>query len=250
MIRGLYTATNGMLYQRRKLDTIANNMANISTPGYKKDNTIVRPFQDELVVRIEKGEPNPVNEIGYINHGVYIERINTSFTDGNLEKTNELTHIAIQGDGFFTVLTEDGVRYTRDGSFHIDENGLLVTAEGYPVAGIDGQAIAVGDQSFEVDRAGNIIIAGNIVNQLQLVSFNNPLGLEKIGDNLFINAPGNEPIEFQGEVFQGYLETSNVDPTDEMVDLVVAARSYESSQRIIQMMDQILGKAVNEVGKV
>lgn len=250
MIRGLYTAANGMLYQRRKLDTIANNMANIYTPGYKKDTTVVRSFRDELVMRIEKGEADPVREIGHINHGVYIERIDTSFMDGNLEETNELTHLAIQGEGFFTVLTEDGVRYTRDGSFHIDENGLLVTAEGYPVAGVGGQAIQIGNQPFEVDRAGNIIIAGNVVNQLQLVSFNDPLGLQKVGDNLFISDPDNEAIEFQGEVFQGYLEASNVDPTDEMVSLIVAARSYESSQRIVQMMDQVLGKAVNEVGKV
>lgn len=250
MIRGLYTAANGMIYQRRKLDIISNNMANISTPGYKKDTAVVRPFRDELVMRIEKNKPNPLKKIGYINHGVYIERMDTSFVDGTLEESNELTHMAIQGEGFFTILTEDGVRYTRDGSFHIDANGFLVTAEGYPVAGRDGQAIEIGNRSFQVDRVGNIIIDGHIENQLQLVSFANPFALEKIGDNLYVSDPDNEIIEFQGELFQGYLETSNVDPTDEMVNLVVAARSYESSQRIIQMMDEILGKAVNEVGRV
>jgi len=250
VIRGLYTAANGMIHQRRKLDAIANNMANISTTGYKKDGVVSRPFQDELVMRIKKGEPNPVSPVGYINHGVYVERVNTFFTDGNLEETGELTHMAIQGEGFFTVLTEQGVRYTRDGSFHIDQNGILVTSEGYPVAGREEQPIYIGARTFEVDRSGNIIVDGNVLNQLQLVSFADLSRLEKTGDNLFVNDPENEVLEFEGEVFQGYLESSNVDPLEEMTNMIVAARNYESSQKIVQMMDEILGKAVNEVGKV
>ena len=110
MIRGLYTAANGMIHQRRKLDVIANNMANISTTGYKKDGIVSRPFQDELVMRIEKGEPNEVRPVGYINHGVYVERINTSFADGNLEEAGGQTHMAIQGGGVFTIMTGQGVR--------------------------------------------------------------------------------------------------------------------------------------------
>lgn len=250
MIRGLYTAATGMIYQRRRVDAISNNMANISTPGYKRDDVVGRTFKDELVLRIEKGNPGEVREVGPLNHGVYVEQMITSFIDGNLKKTDESTHMAIQGEGFFTILTEEGERYTRDGSFHINEDGILVTSEGYEVAGWDGEPIYIGNQSFEVDRKGNVIIDGNVVNQLQIVNFVDLSGLEKVGNNLFVNDLENEVVDFDGEVFQGYLEASNVDPTEEMADMIVAARSYESSQKIVQMMDQILGKAVNEVGKV
>lgn len=251
MIRGLYTAATGMINQQKKVEVIANNIANAHTPGYKRDDVASRSFHDELILRIEKGDKNKVREVGPLNHGVYVEEVVTSFRDGAINESNETTHMAIQGEGFFTVLTQQGERYTRDGSFHINQGGLLVTAEGLPVVGQAGQPIYIGDQPFEVDRAGNVIIGGNIVNQLQLINFGDFSKLEKIGNNLFQNTdPDNDVIDFGGEVLQGYLETSNADPANEITNMIVASRSYESSQKIVQMMDEILGKAVNEVGRV
>jgi flagellar basal-body rod protein FlgG len=251
MVRGLYTAATGMIHQARRLDTVANNIANISTRGFKKDQVINRAFDDELVLRLGRGQTALNRYIGTINHGVYAERVVTSFEQGSLQHTGENTHVAIKGQGFFTVITQEGERYTRDGGFMLDSLGRLVTADGWLVAG-QGGPIFLGTQDFVIDSQGNVMVDGVYVDRLRIVNFQDLQALRKVGHNLYTNSdPNTNPaVGFEGEVLQGFVEGSNVDVVKEMVDMMTATRNYESNQRIIRMIDESLSKTVNELGRV
>lgn len=250
MLRGIYTATTGMIQQSRRLDTIANNLGNANTTGYKRDKVLSRTFDDELLLRTGGGQATSRRRIGYINHGVYADEIVTSFEQGSLEQTYKSTDVAILGQGFFTILTDDGVRYTRDGTFSIDSNGRLVTGEGWPVLGEQGE-IYVHEDDYVIDAHGNITRGGSYVDTLLVVDFEDKETLHKIGDNQYLNIDANNPpVQFTGEIRQGFLEGSNVQPIKEIADMMAITRSYETNQRMIKMMDDTLGKAVNEVGRV
>ncbi|NLA52693.1 MAG: flagellar basal-body rod protein FlgF [Alcaligenaceae bacterium] len=250
MTRGLYTAATGMIHQTRRLDTVANNISNINTNGYKKDQVVTRSFSDELLLRLGKGQTPPSRRIGTINHGVTVDTVVTSYQQGALQQTGQNTHLALNGPGFFAVLTDDGERYTRDGGFMLDSLGRLVTADGWPVSGEMGP-IYVGTEDFTVDSLGYIMVDGVYIDRLQIVNFENPQALRKAGHNLFINPdPENEIVGFEGEVVQGFLEGSNVDAVKEVVEMVTATRNYESNAQVIRMIDDVLDKTVNEIGRV
>lgn len=250
MLRGLYTVTTGMIHQRKKLDTIANNLANSNTRGYKKDSLVSHSFKDELLLRVDNRNGTS-RRIGPINHGVYAQQVATLFEEGALRHTGEITDIALQGDGFFTIVTEEGPVYTRDGTFKVNDEGILTTISGQVVSGQNGP-ILVGHEEFEIDEQGDVFIHGDVhVDRLDLTSFADLSLLEKVGDNLFANNSGDNPVQvFQGQVIQGYAESSNVEPLEEMTDMIVVSRSYEASQRALQMIDETLAKTVNEVGSV
>ncbi|NMA96297.1 MAG: flagellar basal-body rod protein FlgF [Clostridiales bacterium] len=250
MLRGIYTAATGMIQQSRRLDTISNNLANVNTIGYKRDKVLNRSFEDELLLRTGGGQTSSRRIIGHINHGVYADEIVTSFEQGSLDQTYNETDVAILGEGFFTILTDDGVRYTRDGSFAIDNSGRLVTRGGWPVLGEQGD-IYIYDDNYVLDEHGNIFRGEDHIDRLLLVDFENKETLRKTGDNIYINIDEeNRPIQFNGELRQGFLEGSNVEPIKEIADMMAVTRLYETNQRIIKMMDDTLGKAVNEVGQV
>jgi len=251
MVRGLYAAATGMINQMTRLDKVANNIANVNTRGFKGDQVVSRAFDEELLLRVDKGQAPLNRHIGTINHGVYVDRVVTSFEQGSLQETGKATHVAIKGDGFFVILTDEGERYTRDGGFMLDSQGRLVTVDGWPVAGQMGP-IFVGTEDFVIDSEGNVTVNGVYVDRLRLVNFQDLQALRKVGHNLFINPdPANNPaIEFEGEVLQGFVENSNVDVVRETVDMITALRNYESNQKVIKMIDDVLSKTVNELGRV
>ncbi|HZJ83092.1 MAG TPA: flagellar hook-basal body protein, partial [Clostridia bacterium] len=186
MLRGLYTAATGMIHQRKKLDTIANNLSNVNTRGYKKDDVVSRSFKDELLLRTGGGAKG-AKAIGPLNHGVYAQQVATFFQDGVLQHTGQSGDLALQGDGFFTILTDSGPMYTRDGSFKVNQEGVLVTSGGQVVSGEYGP-IVVGQEDFVIDEQGNVFIDGSLfTNRLELTNFEDPSLLEKVGDNLFAN---------------------------------------------------------------
>lgn len=191
------------------------------------------------------------NVIGTIGSGVRTDRVFTNFTQGNMMETGNDSDLALNGDGFFKVQTEDGTRYTRDGSFKIDANGTLVTSDGYTVLGGNGD-INIGQNEFNIDENGNIFLNGQLGNTLDIVTINNDEYLRKEGNNLYTMAEGTnaEEAAFNGEVLTGYLETSNVDSMKEMVDMISTMRNYESNQKVVQAYDEILGKAVNDIARV
>lgn len=245
MLRSLYISASGMLAQRRTMDVLTNNLANVDTPGFKRDNLMVRSFSDVLLSRINDAEGND-GPIGYMNWGVHPDEITTDFGEGPLEATGRTADIALAGDGFFVVETPQGLRYTRSGNFQVDAAGYLCTSEGYYVRGANGR-IHVGSQNFAVDMAGNIMSPGGNY-KLQIVQFADNAVLRKVGNNLY-SGPAVAALS-NSEVLQGYLEGSNVDLSSEMVSMITVSRSYEANQRMVSMLNDTLEKTVNEVGRI
>jgi len=256
MIRGLYTSATGMMAQYQKMDTITNNLANVNTTGYKKDEVITSSFQEELTKRINDISNYPLKSkaknIGKMSLGVQVDEIFTNFTQGSLKETQDSFDLALEGPGFFTIRVQEGnesvERYTRDGSFELDDQNRMITTEGYIVMGQEGEII-VPDGDMMINEAGEIFVEGEYIDQLQLISFEDPSVLRKIGDNL-LSAENASFKPFTGKVVQGFLESANVNPVREMVDMITSLRVYEASQKALQTQDQTLEKIINEVGKV
>ena len=173
------------------------------------------------------------------------------FSQGPIKKTDNPFDLAQEGDGFFCVQTPEGIRYTRNGHFTLDSQGILATQDGYPVLGNGGE-ISIDGQHFSVDIQGNVSVDGAQVDKLRIVEFEDPLVLEKVGDTLFTardpNSIQEEPDGVQ--VRQGFLELSNVDPVRMMTEMIEVLRGYESYQKAIRALDDVSAKSINEVGHV
>lgn len=255
MIKGLYTAATGMNVQSKKMDVISNDLANVNTTGYKSDTTVITSFQETLMKRINDMQHNkPNNEkIGTMSLGAKVAEVYTQFTQGSVRNTGEIADVAIQGDGFFVVNTPNGVAYTRDGNFSINQNGDLVTSEGYSVMGQDG-AISFGEEFLT--QGGNVIINDNgevyldseYMDTLDLANFADKRTLTKMNDNLYSSTAAR--TQFTGSILQGFLETSNVNSVTAMVDMITVSRAYEANQKVLQTHDTLLGKAVNDLANV
>lgn len=252
MIRGLYNSCSGMMVQMARQDVLANNLANVNTAGFKKDVALCAAFPDMLLQRLgEVKEVNgqrtvvPASEIGKLGVGSTISQIATDYSSGLLKMTENKTDFAIKGDGFFTVETPDGLRYTRDGSFTLTPEGRLVTMDGYPVMGLNGYIDTNG--SLTVDDKGNIVVDGSDKETFRIVDFDDKTKLTKVGSSLFDAGEEKGQVEDNPKLLQCYLESSNVNPVQEMVDLITVVRAYEMSQKMIQAQDDTLSKAVNQI---
>ena len=256
MIRSLWISKTGLDAQQTQMDVIANNLANVSTTGFKRSRAV---FEDLLYQNLRQpgGQTSQQTslpsglQLGTGVRPVATERIHTQ---GNLQQTNNDKDVAINGAGFFQVLLPDGTTaYTRDGSFQTDSGGQLVTASGYVIQ----PAITIPNNatSLTVGRDGTVSIttAGTStptqVGSLQLASFINPAGLESKGENLYVEtgasgAPGtNTPgTNGTGVLTQGYVETSNVNVVEELVNMIQTQRAYEINSKAITTSDQMLQK--------
>ncbi len=243
-------------------DIIANNLANVNTPGYQKDQIVYRSFSDELISRIN--DPYSINtsraeiqerpKIGRVGSGVMVEGSFTIFNQGKVEDTGNPFDLAIEGNGFFAVKTKDGIKFTRNGSFTLNDEGYLVTTEGNPVLGqryFDEPLSPIRfprGKEVKIDREGKIWIDKEIINQLAIRDFPKPYQLTKIGrDLLEIAGTGKQARDFTLE--QGWLEKPDVSVVKEMVNLIKAFREYEANSKCVITNDQILAKAVNDVGR-
>ncbi|MDN5346770.1 MAG: flagellar basal-body rod protein FlgF [Clostridia bacterium] len=253
MLRGLHLAATGMLVQQLRQEVISNNLANLNTGGYKEDVTALRSFPEVLMERLE-GQAARM-PIGITHYGVALDEVVTRFDPGPLVETGHPTHLALVDSrggpaAFFAVQVGEEVRYTRNGEFHVNDQGFLVTAEGYPVLG-QGGPLQVGQGEFQVDAAGTIWRDGEELDRLQIVSFADQRRLIKTGANLFAAPPEAGAQEAGGvRIRQGWVEKANVNLVREMTDMLAAMRAYEASQKMIQAQDEALGKAVNEVGSL
>jgi len=261
-MKAMWSAASGMKNLQLKIDTISNNLANVNTVGFKNQRV---EFKDIMYERLttsdrleEEGKPVPI-EIG---HGVMISATLRNFTTGNLQQTENPTDLAISGDHFFKVVDNNGnTRYTKDGTFKIatsEEGAQLVTSDGYYVQGIDGNVV-LGENVSEisVNSAGLIQVKRDgiqdyeAIGQLSLSKFINPAGLEAVGKNLF-KETGASGVAIEGieegeqtEVMQGFIENSNVQIVDEMINLITAQRAYEINSKSIQTADAMLEIANN-----
>lgn len=248
MIRGIYTSGLGMTRETKRLDIISNNLANASTTGFKTDGTVQGTFKKKLDDVMVSG-----SRIDIANYTPDIVRSYTNYTQGSLSSTGNSTDMAISNDNyaFFTVQDEEGNEfYTRDGNFTIDKDRFLVTTDGYKVMGEDGY-INLADDNFSVSVYGDISNdTGETLGRLKITAFENPETLEKVGSNLMSADTDSIERAFTGELNQGYLEMSNVNTVNEMVNMISVSRAYEANQKVLQAQDEMLGKAVSDVGRV
>lgn len=257
MIRSLYTAVSGMITQQAREEVITNNLANANTTGFKNDDLSVKKFDDVLIQNYDKkvGDKNVRNVIGSLSNGSQIGNVNTDFSQGNIESTENTTDFALEGKGFFEVQRStgntDNTYYTRDGHFHTDISGNLVTASGDKVLGTDASGnqtpINVGNGQIITDDNGSISVDGVQKYKFKLADFSDYKTLKKVGDNLY---QGSGATDSKAAVKQNALEKSNVNVINEMVNMMTTMRSFETNQKIVQSLDETLNKAVNEVGSV
>lgn len=249
MIRGLYTAATGMITESMRTDVIANNVANVNTVGYKKDEMISTEFEAMLLKRINDGQETP--EVGALGRGAWVDEIATIREQGALKQTGNTYDLSIQGEGYFVIETAQGERYTRNGSFIRSSAGELVAMDGSRVLSANGRPINIPDGgNITVGAQGQISIDNQEVATLGFVDFDDQRALLKIGDNLFSPQAGQTPVAATGTIEQGSLEASNVNTVAEMVKLINAYRTYESNSKALVTQDNLLDKAVNEVGRV
>jgi flagellar basal-body rod protein FlgG len=252
----LYSAATGMEAQQLNLNTIANNLANVNTPGFKRSKI---EFQDLLYQKpraagSDTGGGNLVPTGIEVGNGSRVASTAKVFTQGQLTSTGEKLDVAIQGDGFFEVQRSDGtIGYTRDGSFKLNAQGQVVTTDGLPV--LSGfQAVPSGAE-ITIAEDGQVTVAtssGSESYRLTLTRFANPAGLRSLGGNLYeetaasgtpeIGSPGEAGF---GRAIQGYIETSNVNIVEEMVNLIIAQRAYEINSKSIQTSDEMLQNIAN-----
>lgn len=256
MLRAFSTAATGMTAQQTIVDTIANNLANLNTVGFKRSQV---DFQDLMYVKML--EPGTETSSGVkspsgfeIGSGVRPASTMKVFSQGEMENTGRDLDIAIEGDGFFQVTTPTGVRYTRDGSLRADAEGNLVNSSGSmlePNVKIpsDWRSISVGKDGTVSVMTGNNL-APTIVGTIQLVRFANPSGLSSQGGNLLAETPasgspisGTAGLDGFGGLQQGFLEKSNVQMVHELVNLITAQRAYEINSRAIKAGDEMLTTA-------
>ncbi|WP_136416176.1 flagellar basal-body rod protein FlgG [Herbaspirillum sp. ST 5-3] len=256
MIRSLWISKTGLDAQQTQMDTIANNLANVSTAGFKRSRAV---FEDLLYQTVRQPGAQSSQQtqlpsglqVGTGVRAVATERI---FTQGNLQQTGNERNVAIQGAGFFQVLMPDGTTaYTRDGSFQVDSQGQLVTSSGFVVQ--PAITIPQNAQNITIARDGTVsethlTTNGTVTTQvgtLQLSTFANPAGLEGKGENLYVettasgtpntNTPGTNGA---GTLAQGYVETSNVNVVEELVNMIQTQRAYEINSKAITTSDQML----------
>ncbi|GAC1420800.1 MAG: flagellar basal-body rod protein FlgG [Candidatus Velthaea sp.] len=258
MMRALYTAASGMLAQQYNIDTTSNNLANVNTTGFRKNQA---RFQDVIYQQLRApGTPVGASVVPVaqeVGLGVKIGSSEKLFTQGVIQQTGNPLDVAIEGDGFFQVTQPDGtIAYTRDGSFKRDANGQIVTADGYflnPQITVPQNALQVG-----VGQDGSVtaVIPGQQqpqqLGQIQLVRFTNSAGLAPQGRNLFaqtgasgaptISQPG---LNGAGLLQGGYVENSNVAVVEEIVNLITAQRAFEANSKAVTVADEMLATAVN-----
>ncbi len=279
-MKGIWVPLSGAIAQQRKVETIANNIANANTPGFKKDSLVFKEYLTRLnkggeIVDLPRKEWAP--EDFYRHEGgdkamVEVDGGYTNFNQGTLSSTGNPMDLAINGKGFFEVLSPNGVRYTRRGNLSVSQEGLLVTDQGYPVlSGIskaqlesqgrdesaslnippESRVIQITGGRFSVTNSGEIFQDGQPTGNLSVVEFADTSQLKKEGHSLFINPHNNNLLveNIKSTVHQGFMEDSNVNAIQEMSELIKANRHFESIQKAIKTYDQRSGRAVNDILK-
>ena len=276
-MRELWVPLSGAIAQQRNVETIANNVANANTPGFKKEQVVFKEYlaaldKDGAQIDLPQKEWKPEDFYRSYNAEDAFVKVDGTYTlheQGQLSPTGNAFDNALNGPGFYEVLTPNGVRYTRKGSFTINNEGKLVTDQGFlvlsksppPTADANGKvtlttpaasrAIAVGNNKFSISLDGEVFSGSGKTADISVVEFNDQHALKKEGSSLFIN-PDQQNIkigESKTSIHQGFVEQSNVNAVSEMSSLINANRNFESIQRVIKTYDTMSGKAVNEIAK-
>lgn len=257
MVRGLYTAYTGMANEQKRLDIIANNLANSATVGFKEDNVMNQSFDHLLTIKIrDNSESYNDRPIGRMSLGVKLGEVFTNHGQGSLKQTDNKYNLALEGKGFFNMSVTDkagnvSTKYTRNGSFTMTTDGHIVDADGNNLMGEGGEIIIPAEAAeVRIDEVGAVYADGVYVDTLLITDFEDYSYLIKAGDTMFEALEDAVQTPSEAIVRQGYTEQSNVNVVSEMVEMIAVTRAYEANQKVIQAIDETLDLAANSVGQV
>ncbi len=254
--KALRTAASGMYAQQKNIEIIANNIANVNSTGFKKSKA---EFQDLMYQQVplsaysneNTGITDMSNDYIYIGNGVKVSAAHKLFQQGDLSETGNPMDIAIYGEGFFQVMKPDGTyAYTRDGTFKVNSEGKIVNSSGYRL--VPEITLDENMRNISISRNGEINVIDSTertttLDEISLVKFVNPAGLKPIGDNLYIETEYSGPPIFGtpgtngfGEIYQGYMESSNVDIVEEMINMITAQRAYEINSKTVKTIEEMM----------
>ena len=252
MVKGLYTSYTGLVNQQNRLDVVTNNLANATTTGYKKEGCTTQSFDPVYGIKVKDLTVGGVNEnIGKLSLGAKIGETYRDWSNGSFISTSSNYDFALSGEGMFSIsftnkLGEESTLYTRDGSFQMNSEGYLVTKDGDFVLGENGPIQLPTDLSeLSVQPTGEIYADGQYIDRFALVNFEDYNYVEAYGENLYRAVDGATFTDATATVNQGYLESSNINVVSEMVDMITIAREFESNQKVMTTIDEMLGKMVN-----
>ena len=257
MVKGLYTAYTGMINEQNRMDVLTNNLANSDTNGFKKEGATSQSFDSLLALKIKDRSENPnlAHPIGISNLGVKVGENYTDYSQGAFKVTDRPYDVALSGDGFFNIeytnkAGETSTMYTRDGAFVINTQGYLVNKDGDYVLGTNGRIKLDPTQDVAIDTQGNISQNGARVAKIKLTDFEDYNYIEHFGENYYRPVDGATEKAANATTNQGFIETSNVQVVQEMVEMISVSRQYESNQRLITTIDNSLQIVANQLGKV
>lgn len=243
MIQGIYTASRGMTPLTQQQDQIANNLANINTTGFKQSSLFIKSYrkfmENDLLQPFASGD-------------VRADEVFVDYREGPMKMTKEPFDMMIKGSGFFTVMTPEGVQYTRNGNFSLDPDGIIITSDGSKVMGKDGYILVERELPVTITENGEVLQNNESKGVLKIADFEKPYSFRRMGESRFLPLlPENTARESKGySIRQGYLEGSNVDMIRNMVQMISSYRTFEADQKALHAQDETLEKAVNQVGKV
>lgn len=251
MVRGLYVAANSLLVQEAVNDTIAANLANVSTSGYRRAVTSIESFPAVLArAGSQAGTVAPQLQSTAAQAVPHLSaRQTTDFSPGPQQQTGNPCDFAIEGPGFFVVQTPNGEAYTRAGSFTLDNEGYLTTPSGHKLLG-DAGPIRVTGRSWRMTRDAEVVSDNAVVDRIRVVELPAQAGSTRVGENLFAGTAAAPTAAESVSVRQGCLEGSNVNAVSEMVSMITALRAFETNQKVVQAVDSTLDRVINEVGRV
>ena len=255
MVRGLYTAWTGLQNEQKRLEVIANNIANSATTGYKQEGVTSQSFDDMLAIKVRDYSVRNNEVIGTMPLGVKIGEVFTNHGQGSVRVTGNTYDLAIDGSGFFRMRVtdtagNDHIRYTRAGNFTITADGYVTDADGNHLQSEAGDLIVPTDAEIVFDKDGTVYANGEAIDRILMNDFEDYNYLKKFADTMYEPVDGATEMEATGAVLQGCLEQSNVNVVKEMTQMIAITRAYEANQKVVQAMDSTLDQAVNSVGRV
>lgn len=261
MYQGFYNLVSGMLTQSRNLNVISNNMVNVQTPGYKQDTMVATTFQEELLYRTGRRDKSIREDLATTSKISTADRTYVDYNQGAFNPTGGIYDFALNGEGFFAIQTENGVQYTRNGSFAVDGEGYLVLNDTGRVLSVDGQPIRINNEEFSVDANGHIVaqvpVNGNgdmevrDFGTLRIVDFADYNQLHREDNGLFSTNQAAVPVNGQGTtVVWQTLERSNVDMMEVMTSMMSSQRALQSAAQMLRMYDSVMSKSVTDVGRL
>lgn len=250
MSRGLYTVASSMLTQQRKIDVHSNNLANINTAGYKKEQLITSNFGNLLISKVNQDGIYETNEpLGNVSLINTVVDNNTIHSQGALDKTGGKLDFAILGSGFFGVSDENGnTMYTRNGNFDVDEEGYLIFQDKGKVQGEYGD-IYIGTDKFTFKEDGSIYVENELIDKMAVFDFENYDNLEKVSEGLYGSNEQSDIVEYPN-ISRGTIERSNVNSTEEMVEILSSQRALQTGSQVIKMYDKVMEMAANRIGNI